>query len=99
MIRISSKARAHIASLATYYTELDRPEAARNLRAIVAKAADRIETKRGPFFPAPRPYPQASLPGWLWLKQGPYWIGFASGQHGLVIRAVFHEAADIPSRL
>ena len=56
MIRLSRTARSQISSLARYYADLDRPEAVRNLRAIVARAGERIEAGRGQFFPAPRPY-------------------------------------------
>jgi len=99
VIRLSRAARAQVSNLASYYDGLDRPEAVRNLRAIIARAGERIEAQRGLFFPAPRPYPNLSRPGWLWLKEGPYWIAYASDPRGAVIQVVFHEAADIPGRL
>jgi plasmid stabilization system protein ParE len=99
VIRLSRSAREQVSSLSNYYSDLDRPEAVRNLRAIIAKAIERIEAQRGLFFPAPRPYPNLRRQGWIWLKQGPYWIAYASDREGAVIRAIFHETADIPSRI
>ncbi len=49
--------------------------------------------------PAPRPYPRLQRPGWLWLKEPPYWIAHAADARGPVIRAIFHESADMPARL
>ena len=99
MIRLSRTARAQVSSLANHYAALDRPEAVRNLRAILTRAGERIEARRGRFFPAPRPYPNLTRPGWLWLKEGPYWIAYTPDPGGAVIQVVFHEAADIPGRL
>jgi len=99
VIRLSRAARAQVLSLASYYDNLDRPEAVRNLRDIIARAGARIDAQRGLFFPAPRPYPDLTRPGWLWLKEGPYWIAYVSDPRGAVIQVIFHEAADIPSRL
>jgi plasmid stabilization system protein ParE len=99
VIRLSRRARTQVFDLANHYAALDRPEAVRNMRAIVARAGERIEAQRGPFFPAPRSYPNLTRPGWLWLKEGPYWIAFVSRPDGAVMQVVFHEAADIPGRL
>jgi plasmid stabilization system protein ParE len=99
VIRLSRAARGQIADLAKYYGDQDRPEAVRNLRAIITRAADRIETRRGRFLAAPRPYPNLTHPGWLWFKEGPYWIAFASAPGGDVIQVIFHEVANIPSRI
>ena len=98
MIPLSRTARSQISSLARYYADLDRPEAVRNLRAIVARAGERIEAGRGQFFPAPRPYPNLTRSGWRWLKEGPYWIAYVPDSEGAVIQVVFHEAADMPGR-
>jgi plasmid stabilization system protein ParE len=99
VIRLSRAARAQIADLAKYYEDLDRPEAVRNLRMMIARAADRIEARRGRSFPAPRPYPNLTRAGWLWLKEGPYWIAYARDSKGGLIQVIFHEAADIPNRI
>lgn len=99
MIRLSPAARAQVSSLIKHYTELARPEAVRNLRAVVVRGGERIDSRRGPFYPAPRPYPTLTRPGWLWLKEGPYWIAYVADPKGAIIRAVFHEAANIPGRI
>jgi len=69
------------------------------MRSAIARAGERIETKRGPFFPAPRPYPNLTRPGWQWLKEGPYWIAYVTVPGGAVIQAVYYETANIPGRL
>jgi len=99
VIRLSRAAQEQLSGLATYYDGLDRPEAVRSLRAAVGRAGERIEAQRGPFFPAPRPYPKLARPGWLWLKEASYWIAYANDAQGSVIRAVFFETADIPERM
>jgi len=99
VIRVSRTARGHIAALVAHYDQLERPEAVRNLRSAIARAATRIETRRGPFYPAPRPYPTLTRDGWQWLHERPYWIGFSALPVGAVILAVFHDTADIPGRL
>ena len=99
MIRLSPAARAQVSSLIRHYANLDRPEAVSNLRAVVARAGERIVSRRGPFYPAPRPYPTLRRPGWIWLKEGPYWIAYVADPGGAVIRAIFHEAANIPGRI
>jgi hypothetical protein len=35
----------------------------------------------------------------MWLKESRYWIADVSDSKGPVIQVVFHEAADMPSRL
>jgi plasmid stabilization system protein ParE len=99
VIRLSAAARAQIASLTAHYEALDRADAARKDRAALARANDRIIAGRGLFYDAPRPYPELAHKGWQWTKEGPYWIAFAPDARGPVIRAVFHEAADIPRRI
>jgi plasmid stabilization system protein ParE len=99
VIRLTSRARAQIAILTAYYVERSRDEAIRNLRSAVTTASERILTQTGPFYAAPRPYPSIARPGWRWLKAGPYWIGFGEAGADYVIRAVFHESADISGRM
>ena len=55
--------------------------------------------RKGPFLAAPRPYPALIRDGWQWLKAGAYWIAFGYAGENWVIKAVFHEAANIPGRL
>lgn len=89
MIRLSQTAWAQVAGLAKYYAERDRPDSIRELRPIIGNAGERIEAGRGLFFAAPRPYPNLTRPGWLWLKVGSYWIAYASDPGGAVIQAIF----------
>jgi plasmid stabilization system protein ParE len=99
VIRLSRKARTQLSSLAAYYEDKHRPEAVRNLRAAITRASERIETQRGLFFSAPRPYRTFTHPRWIWLKEGTYWIAYSAEPDGAVIQVVFHEAADIPNRI
>ena len=99
MIRLSAAARAQVAQLTGHYTDKGRDNAIRNLRRSLTAASDRIEAGKGPFFPAPRPYPSLTRLGWQWLKAGSYWIAFGEVGSVLVIRAVFHESANIPARM
>ena len=99
MIRFSWEARQHVADLTSHFERRERLEAARNLRAAIDVAIRRIETRRGPFFPAPRPYPDLLFDGWMWLKEGRYWVAFIEPGPDAIIQAVFHESADIPGRV
>jgi hypothetical protein len=99
VIRLTSRARAQIASLMAHYVERDRDDAIGNLRRAVTTASERIVAQRGPFFPAPRPYPSIARPGWRWLKVGSYWIAFGETGGSFVVRALFHESANIPGRM
>ena len=99
MIRLSRVAQRQVAALVRHFEAIERPEALENLRAALIRASDRIVDGRGLFYDAPRPYPDASRPGWRWTKEGAYWIAYAPDRGSPVIRAVFHAAADIPRRL
>jgi hypothetical protein len=91
VIRFSRAARAQVSGFARHYADLERPDSIRNLRAIIASADERIETRRGMFFPAPHRFPKLARPGWVWLKVGSYWMAFASDPDGAVIQVMFHE--------
>lgn len=99
MVSLSHEARQQVADLVWHFEHRDRPEAVRNLRAAIAEAVRRIESQRGPFFPAPRPYPRLQMPQWRWLKERRYWIAFTHHDDQWVVVAVFYEAADIPTRM
>jgi plasmid stabilization system protein ParE len=99
VIRLSRKAQAQVASLVRHFEALERPEATRNLRAVLIRASARITLCHGLFFDAPRPYPGLLRLGWRWTKEGPYWIAHSLHRSAPVIQAVFHEAANIPDRL
>lgn len=99
MIPLSRLAKAQLDALTAYYVERGRDEAADRLAERIERASSRIQSGQGLFFDAPRPYPGVARNGWRWTKEGPYWIAFARDARGPVIRAVFHDAADIPRRL
>jgi len=98
LIALSPSAQDDIQQLARFYAERERPAAIRNLAAAVARAAVRIERDPAAGLAAPRPYPKLAKPGRAWVKEGPYWIAYAT-TNPPVISGVFHEAADIPRRI
>jgi len=98
VIRLSPDAEGHLDALSAYYEERDRPEATAGLLAAIERAAARIERAPEAGLPAPRPYPSLARAGWRWIKEGPYWIVHSTTQPPVIL-GVFHEAADIPSRL
>jgi plasmid stabilization system protein ParE len=99
VIRLTSRARTQIASLTAHYVERERDDAISNLQSAITTASERILAQRGPFFPAPRPYPSIARPGWRWLKTGAYWIAFGETGSAYVLHAIFHESANIPGRM
>jgi len=98
VIRLSSDAEAHLDALSAYYEDRDRPEATIGLLAAVVQAAARIEHAPEAGLSAPRPYPSLAHLGRRWIKEGPYWIVYSTTRPPVIL-GVFHEAADIPSRL
>lgn len=98
MIRLSPRAAQDLDALLAYYDAHDRAEAVRNLQAAVARAAARIERDPGAGLPAPRHYPGLARNGRLWVREGAYWISYTTNDPP-VISGVFHERADIPSRV
>jgi len=98
VIRLSPRAARDLDALLAYYDAHDRAEAVRNLQAAVARAATRIERDPGAGLPAPRPYPSLARPGRRWIREGVYWISYATTDPP-VISGVFHERADIPGRI
>jgi plasmid stabilization system protein ParE len=81
-----------------YYDKLQRPEAVKALIAALDTAWARIMTEPDAGLLAPRPYPEISHPGRLWIKAGRYWIAYRALPTPVVV-AVFFETADIPNRL
>lgn len=98
MIELTPRTQRQVRELSTAYTELERPEAVRNLIGAVTEAAGRIERNPAAGLPAPRPYPTLARPGQAWVKAGPYWIRYSLTSPP-VITGVFHERADIPGRV
>lgn len=99
MIPFSPAARRQLRDLLGHYERLERIEAIENLRTALRRAADRIRSRRGLYFAAPRPYPELSGLGYLWTKEGAYWIAYRVDPDGPRFYAICHEAADIPNRL
>ena len=98
MIALSPKAQADVRGLARAYADRGRGNAVRNLAVVVARAGERIERDPGAGLAAPRPYPHLVQAGRRWLKEGAYWIAYATTEPP-VIAGVFHERADIPGRV
>ena len=99
MIRLSPAAERQLDELTRHYAERERDEAIDRVVDSVERASARYLANRGLFYDAPRPYPSLLRPGWRWTKEGPYWIAFSPSPIGPLIRAVFHDSADIPRRL
>ena len=99
MVQITAEAQAQIEALERHYAALDRDLATIRLTEAVAVAVSRIEAGKGPFWPAPRPYPDLRDLEWQWLKEGRYWIAFVAATGGHAITGIFFDAADIPGRL
>ena len=99
MIPLSPAAEQQLNELTRFYAERERDAAIDNMVDSVERASTRYLANQGLFYDAPRPYPALLRPGWRWAKEGRYWIAFSSGRNGPVIRAIFHDAADIPGRL
>ena len=83
MIPLSKAAEAALEALADHYAALGRDRA----------------NDPDDFLAAPRPYPGLADLGFLWTKQGPYWIAFAKTTNGPVVAGVFHDTANIPRRV
>ena len=99
MIPLSPAAERQLDELTGFYAERERDAAIDNLVDSVERASARYLAGQGLFYDAPRPYPALLRPGWRWAKEGRYWIAFSTAKGGPVIRAIFHEAADIPGRI
>ncbi len=78
---------------------LGRDIATIRLTEAIAIAVTRIEEQAGPFWSAPRPYPELVTYGWRWLNQARYWIAFTPIPGGYSIMGVFFETVNIPGRL
>ncbi len=99
MIPLSPAAERQLDELTRFYVERERDAAIDNLVDSVERASARYLAGQGLFYDAPRPYPALLRPGWRWAKEGRYWVAFSTAKGGPVIRAIFHEAADIPGRM
>lgn len=97
MITLTPEAGDQVQALELYYIDQGRPQALRNLGYALAEASLIILNAPGRGLPAPRPYPELSASGLLWLKRGRYWIAYDPA--GPVIAGVFFETDDIPNRI
>jgi hypothetical protein len=98
MVLITAAAQSQLEALERHYDRLNRDLATIRMTEAVAMAAGRIEDNPGPFWAAPRPYPDLSDLGWRWLKEGRYWVAFAGIPGGHAITGVFFDTANIPAR-
>jgi plasmid stabilization system protein ParE len=99
MTPLAPAARRQLDALTRYYAERGRVDVIDHLIESIERACIRQTAGRGLFYDSPRPYPTLLRPGWRWTKEGSYWIAFSPGKDGFVIRAIFHEAANIPGRM
>jgi hypothetical protein len=99
MVLITAVAREQLEALEAHYEKLGRDVAIVRMTEAIAMAATRIEEQAGPFYPAPRPYPELAVYGWQWLKEARYWVAFASFADAYAITGIFFDTADIPSRI
>lgn len=99
MVIITDFAEEQLDALALHYDRLDRDLATIRMAEALRHAMAIIEAQTGPFFAAPRPYPDLDRLGWRWLKSGRYWVAFSAIPGGYAVDAIFHERANIPDRL
>jgi hypothetical protein len=87
-----------VRALRRHYEALDRDNAIRSLVRALAEAEARIERTSSAGLPAPRPYPQLARPGRAWIEAGRYWTVYTTTRPP-AIAGVFHDAADLPTRV
>ena len=98
MIRITAAAQSQLEDLEQHYTTRGRDLAVLRMVQAIDAAMFRIEAQIGPFFPAPRPYPDLADLGFRWLKEGRYWVAVVEVTDGFVVTGVFFETANLPGR-
>ncbi len=94
--RLTRRAQIQAQALLTHYRRLERAEAIENFAAAIRAAQAVIPTLQR-HRAAPTPYPDVARPGTGWIRQGRYWFAYGT-RHPRVIRAIYHDAADIPGR-
>jgi len=99
-MRFTAKAQTQLRSLLTHYYGLDRIEAVVNLNAAIDQAIDEITKTPRAGLRSPRPYPELSALGHLWVKAGSYWVSY---RHGVgkpgstaLITGVYYDRSNIP---
>ena len=98
MIPLSPEAERQLDALLEHYERLGRIEAAQNLFKALEQASRTVLTSPMAGMVAPRPCPAARSLGFLWIKEGRYWIAYRSDAPAMIM-GVFYDAADIPGRL
>ena len=98
MIPLSPEAERQLDGLLEHYEGLGRVKAAERLFQALERASQLILDDPGAGLAAPRPYPWARRLGFLWIKEGRYWIAYRGGASAIIL-GVFYDAADIPGRL
>jgi hypothetical protein len=97
VIALTPEASAQLDIFERFFVERQRPQALRNLGYALAEASLIIINAPERGMAAPRPYPELSEFGLLWLKRGRYWIAY--DPDGPIIAGVFFDTDDIPDRL
>lgn len=97
MIALTPEASAQLSALELFHIEKERPQALRSLGYALAEASLIILNAPERGMAAPRPYPELSAFGFLWIKRGRYWIAY--DPDGPIIAGVFFDTDDIPDRL
>ncbi len=64
MVLLTDTARAQLEALERHFAKLNRDAATIRMAEAIAMAVIRIEERAGPFWPAPRPYPDLADLGW-----------------------------------
>ena len=100
MIRLSPYARNQLDALIDYYVEKERLSALRKLDAALDRVMDEITQSPRAGLPAPRPYPELAVYGFLWVHVGSYWFAYhhGRGQPGssAKIVGIFYDRSHIP---
>jgi len=99
-MKLTAEAQAQLNSLFAHYGELDRSEAIRNLQSAMRQAKVEITKTPRAGLRFPRPYPELSALGHLWVKVGSYWISY---RHGVgkpgstaLITGIYYDRSNIP---
>ena len=64
----------------------------------LAAAWKKVITSPAAGLSVPRPYPQLTRPGRVWIKSGRYWIAWQTEPEPVIV-GVFYDTANIPGRL
>ncbi len=96
-VRLTRRAIRQTRALLDHYRRLERAEAIDNLAAAIRAAQLGIPTIRM-HRTAPGPYPEVVRPGTGWIPQRRYWFAYST-ERPHVIRAIYYDAANIPSRV